>query len=145
MFVQQKRRMCYHQEMAPSYHFPMSWQMSPLWTKIQWKHCWSFQRPTIRCLLERSYCWMYRLSRKLKIQPERKCLSLPRKIPHWAKPQIRSNFISIKRTKKKTILFLIYRLINWIYKTENYILSLTSIYNIEILLHTVKFLFFIYS
>ena len=88
MFVQQKRRMCYHQEMAPSYHFPMSWQMSPLWTKLRWKRCWSIQPSTIRCLLEGSYSWMYRLSRKLEIQWIWKCMSLRRKIPYRANPKI---------------------------------------------------------
>ena len=105
MFVQCWRRMCHHQEMAPSHYLRMPRQMSTSWTRLQWKHCWSFQRPTIRCLLERSYCWMYRLPRKLEIQRRRKCLFLRRKIPHWAVPKtLISSPKNSKKNEKKTFL-----------------------------------------
>ena len=92
MFVQQTWRLCHHSTMETSHHLLLSRQMPWTWTRLQWKHCRPTQWPTIHCLLARSYCWMYCLSRKLEIQRVRKCLSFRRRVPH--------------RTNPKTLIFL---------------------------------------
>ena len=78
MSLQQKRWMRHHKEMAPSHHLRLSGQMSPLRSRIQWKCCWPRKQTTIRCMLERSYSWMYCLSRNIGVQPTMERLSLPR-------------------------------------------------------------------
>ena len=99
MFVQPKRRMCFHSTMGTSNHLRMPRQMPPPWTQVQWKHCRPKQLTPIRCLLPRCHCWMYRLPQRITIQREMERLFVQRTLQDRARALI--IYLLVQKRKNK--------------------------------------------